>query len=74
MSDSGVQICPVCKVKIIKMIGGDRVVFSAGAPGTRATLWARVCQYAQSPACINKDKENLGIIQPQDYYQSPRKE
>ncbi|HEY9640644.1 MAG TPA: hypothetical protein V6C57_09170 [Coleofasciculaceae cyanobacterium] len=56
MSETGVQVCPVCKVKIIKMIGGDRVLFSAGPPGTRATLWAKVCQYAKNPSCINQDK------------------
>ena len=57
MADTNVQVCPVCTVKIIKMIGGDRVLFSTGAPGTRATLWAKVCQYAKNPACINKEPE-----------------
>jgi hypothetical protein len=56
MSESGVQVCPVCQVKIFKMIGGDRVIFSAGAPGTRAVLWTKVCQYAKNSACINQDQ------------------
>ena len=69
MTEAGVQVCPTCKVKIIKMIGGDRVLFSTGAPGTRAVLWARVCQYAKTPACINQDPDRIGTIQAQDYYQ-----
>jgi hypothetical protein len=59
MSETGVQVCPICKVKIIKMIGGDRVLFSAGPPGTRKTLWVKVCQYAKKPACINQDTSRL---------------
>ncbi len=55
MSDANVQVCPVCTVKIVKMIGGDRVLYSTGSPGTRATLWTKVCQHTQNPACINKD-------------------
>lgn len=47
------QICTVCGVKILKIIGGDRVEFSSGPPGTRAILWQRVCQHVQKPGCIN---------------------
>lgn len=54
---SQMQVCPVCGVKIIKIIGGDRVLFSVGPPGTRADLWAKVCRYADKPACINKEAE-----------------
>jgi hypothetical protein len=54
MSETGVQTCPVCGVKIVKVVGGDRVLFSVGPPGTRATLWTRVCQYTQKAGCINK--------------------
>jgi hypothetical protein len=54
MPESGVQVCPACSVKILKAIGGDRVMFSAGPPGTREILWARVCQHAKKPGCINK--------------------
>jgi hypothetical protein len=57
MPESGVRVCPVCGVKIIGMVGGDRVLFSVGPPGTRATLWARVCQYTQKPGCINTTRE-----------------
>jgi hypothetical protein len=55
MSDQ-MQVCPVCGVKIIKLIGGDRVLFTVGAPGTRESLWKKVCQYTDKPACINKDQ------------------
>jgi hypothetical protein len=65
MANGGVQVCPVCGVKIIIIGGGDaaqnllrdRVLFSTGAPGTRSDLWARVCRYANRPGCINKDGE-----------------
>lgn len=72
MSDSGMQVCPVCGVKILKVIGGDRVLFAAGPPGTRATLWAKVCKYTDKPGCINRDKDSIGPVNPQDYYQSER--
>lgn len=53
------QTCPVCGVKImVGVVGGDRVMFSAGPPGTRARLWARVCQYVDKPGCINPDGGN----------------
>lgn len=55
MAEISPQVCPICGVKILKMIGGDRVEFSAGPPGTRAILWKRVCQYAQKPGCINPE-------------------
>jgi hypothetical protein len=55
MTEFGPQVCPVCSVKILKMIGGDRVEFSAGPPGTRAILWKRVCQYTQKSGCINQE-------------------
>jgi hypothetical protein len=55
MAEFGPQVCPVCSVKILKMIGGDRVMFAAGPPGTRAILWKRVCQYTQKPGCINQE-------------------
>jgi hypothetical protein len=70
MSESGMQVCPVCGVKILKVIGGDRVLFSVGPPGTRATLWARVCKYTSKPGCINRDQDAIGSVPPQDYYQS----
>ncbi|NJL87546.1 MAG: hypothetical protein HC886_18695 [Leptolyngbyaceae cyanobacterium SM1_1_3] len=56
------KICPVCGVKILAgVIGGDRVLFSAGPPGDRAKLWARVCQYNQKPGCINSDGRNKKV-------------
>lgn len=68
--DQNSSECPACGVKIIKVPRGeDRVLFAAGPPGTRATLWARVCQYAQKPGCINKDRNAIGEIKPNDYYE-----
>jgi hypothetical protein len=72
MSESGIQVCPVCGVKIQKLVTGDRVLFSSGPPGTRAALWAKVCKYTDKAGCINRDKDSIGSINPQDYYQSER--
>lgn len=69
MSERNVQVCPVCGVKILPIVGGDRVIFSVGAPGTRATLWARVCQYTQKVGCINRDPNTIGDVKTSDYYQ-----
>ena len=46
---------------------GDRVLFSAGPPGTRARLYARVCQYVQKAGCINPSGGNQPP-QAHDYY------
>ncbi|NEQ31725.1 MAG: hypothetical protein F6K04_12095 [Leptolyngbya sp. SIO4C5] len=62
------KTCPVCGVKILTgVIGGDRVMFSAGPPGDRAKLWARVCQYNKKPGCLNPDGGGQKI-QTSDYY------
>lgn len=60
-----IETCPVCGVRIE---GGARVLFSAGPSGTRARLWARVCNYAQSPDCINQDDAAIGNVSSRDYY------
>lgn len=65
MSKSDVQVCPVCGVKIE---GGDKVVFSSGPVGTRARLWARVCNYVKKPDCINQNQEAIGAVGENDYY------
>lgn len=70
MAETNMQVCPVCGVKILKIIGGDRVLFSVGSPGTRATLWTRVCQYTDKAGCINRDKGAIDAAKPQDYYNS----
>ena len=59
------------------MAGGDLVHFSQGAPGTRAKLWARVCQYLRSDEqkgqCINQDPSLRGTVQESDYFaEAPR--
>ncbi|MCY7390131.1 MAG: hypothetical protein LH647_01115 [Leptolyngbyaceae cyanobacterium CAN_BIN12] len=54
MAEANMQVCAVCGVKIIKMVGGDRVLFSVGTPGTRETLWQKVCKHTQKPGCINR--------------------
>lgn len=52
--------------------GNDLVHFSQGAPGTRAKLWARVCQYLRSDAqraqCLNQDASQRGTVVQSDYY------
>ncbi|PSB16424.1 hypothetical protein C7B65_21665 [Phormidesmis priestleyi ULC007] len=62
MSQDRNQTCSVCGVKILKMIGGDRVIFATGAHSTRAILWARVCQYTQKSGCINQNQNTTGQI------------
>lgn len=66
MSGNGIQVCSVCGVKIQKMIGGDRVLFSTGSPGTRDTLWAKVCQHTDKAGCINKDRGGSGTPERQN--------
>jgi hypothetical protein len=48
------------------MVGGDRVLFSVGPPGTRVKLYARVCRYVEKPGCINKDGGSQ-TANPKDY-------
>jgi hypothetical protein len=67
------QRCGLCKVEIECLPGGtDRVHFSQGAPGSRAKLWARVCQYLKTPEqcaqCINQDSERRGPVSQNDFY------
>ncbi len=67
------QRCALCQVEIQGMTGGaDLVHFSNGAPGTRAKLWARVCQYLRSPEqcaqCLNQDPSLRGQVTANDYY------
>ncbi len=70
MAEPGIKTCPVCGVRIVSGgFTGDRVLFSAGPPGTRATLWARVCRYTQKAGCINQDQGAIGEVKPTDYYQ-----
>lgn len=68
MSNPNPQICPVCGVKIEKMIGGDRVVFAHGPAGTRAKLWARVCNFVKNSQCINQDEKAIGLVTANDHY------
>ncbi|MFI0402435.1 MAG: hypothetical protein ACH34U_05905 [Cyanobium sp.] len=65
--------CNLCTVEIQSMAGGaDLVFFSQGAPGSRAKLWARVCQYLRTPEqcaqCINQDPNLRGEVSSSDYY------
>jgi hypothetical protein len=57
--------CPACEVVITP---DDQVLFSFGKPGTRARLYARVCQYAKRPGCINTDETKIGDIKEKDYF------
>jgi hypothetical protein len=67
------QRCELCQVEIEGMVrGADLVHFSMGAPGTRAKLWARVCQYLRSPEqcarCLNQEASLRGTVTSNDYY------
>jgi len=67
------QRCSLCQVEIQGMVGGnDLVHFSQGGPGTRAKLWARVCQYLrtgeQQAQCLNQDASQRGTVQQSDYF------
>ena len=66
MFSKNIEICPVCKVQI----KDDReVIFSAGKPGDRTKLWARVCTYvADKKGCINQDIDKITTIKPTDSY------
>ncbi|MGF1493679.1 MAG: hypothetical protein ACFBSC_14730 [Microcoleaceae cyanobacterium] len=68
MTSEEPQVCQVCGVKIVKAIGGDQVIFSAGPPGTRAKLAARVCQFTSDNRCLNKDPGLIGQMTADDYY------
>ncbi len=61
------QTCPVCGVSITE---DGQVNFSNGIPGTRARLYARVCQYAQKSECINQETKLIGEIQSEDGFES----
>ena len=65
MSQPSEEISPVCKVKIED---GAKVVFSCAPSGTRARLWARVCNFTQNPDCINRDEAAIGNVVSNDYY------
>ncbi|NJM56735.1 MAG: hypothetical protein HC857_03870 [Synechococcales cyanobacterium RU_4_20] len=70
MAEQQEQVCPVCSVKIIGSAAGDRVVFSSGPEGSRAKLWARVCQFVDKPACINRDRNAIGQVGTNDYFKA----
>ncbi|MBD2576228.1 hypothetical protein [Oscillatoria sp. FACHB-1406] len=65
---SATQTCPACRVSITN----DLVHFSNGSPGTRARLYARVCQFAAQQGCINKDPEKIGMVTAQDSFSPGR--
>lgn len=67
-STAAEQLCPICGVTIQSAVGGDRVLFSSGPVGTRAKLWARVCQFVNKPECINRDKATIGQVSDADYF------
>ncbi|MEM7759705.1 MAG: hypothetical protein AAGF83_22090 [Cyanobacteria bacterium P01_G01_bin.67] len=71
MSSENIEICPVCQVKIKN---DSEVIFSAGKPGDRTKLWARVCQYVaeRQDGCINQDSAKISVIKSTDSYQPVR--
>lgn len=66
-NSQNIQICPVCGVSITE---DGQVNFSNGTPGTRARLYARVCQYAKKPECINQETKLIGEITREDGFES----
>lgn len=65
MSESNLQVCSLCKVKVTR---SHTVLFANGQPGSRGRLWARVCQYAKKPGCINQEQDLIGEVKPEDRY------
>ena len=67
MSSENIEVCPVCQVQIKN---NREVIFSAGKPGDRTKLWARVCQYVvgEREGCINQDSDLINPIKPTDNY------
>ncbi|MEM8673418.1 MAG: hypothetical protein AAGF83_06040 [Cyanobacteria bacterium P01_G01_bin.67] len=61
------QKCPVCGVSIAE---DGQVNFSHGSSGTRARLYARVCQYTKKPGCINQESQLLGELNLEDGFES----
>lgn len=68
MAELNAQTCPICSVSIaVGAPGGDRVIFSSGPQGSRAKLWARVCQFNKKSGCLNEQGKNE-TISADDYY------
>lgn len=68
MAEPNTQTCPICSVSItLGTPDGDRVLFSTGPAGTRAKLWARVCQFNKKSGCINQEGKDETITDA-DYY------
>ncbi len=65
MSNTKIETCPVCGVKIEN---GDKVIFATGKPGSRGRLYARVCNFVKNADCINQDEARIGAISSNDYY------
>ncbi len=61
------QVCSICGVSITE---DGQVNFSDGKPGTRARLYARVCQYTEKRECINRETELIGEVTTQDRYET----
>ncbi len=65
MANTCTETCPICGIQIEN---GEKVIFSAGPVGTRARLWARVCNYVKKDDCINRDPNQVGEVTYNDYY------
>ncbi len=61
------QVCSICGIAIAE---DGKVNFSDGKPGTRARLYARVCQYTEKLECINREPELIGELTAQDHYET----
>ena len=61
------SVCPICSISITE---DGQVNFSTGSPGTRARLYARVCQFAEKPGCINQDADLIGEPAREDRFET----
>lgn len=65
---ASLRICPVCTA----VLSRESVLFATGYRGTRAQLYARVCQYNRDSRCLNWNKALLGEILREDEFPSER--
>ena len=66
-NSKNLQVCPICNISITE---DGQVNFSTGNPGTRARLYARVCQFAKKTGCINQDSELIGELTREDGFET----
>ena len=68
IDQESIQTCRVCTVKLSL----KSVFFSTGYQGTRAQLYARVCQYVRDSRCLNQDQSLIGDVLREDGFPNAR--